>query len=84
MAEDRRHDCIETTFVELLTVIQEVSATDDEACAMFEYMLATGRIGIVGVPTAGAASPTPAVLRKRREAARVVACEPFPTPARSA
>ena len=46
--EGQTHGYVETTLLELLTVIDEVVETEEEAFAVLESMLAEGRISVVG------------------------------------
>lgn len=44
--ESQSHEYVETTLLELLTAIDRVVETDDEAFAVLESMLAEGRISL--------------------------------------
>ena len=46
--EGQTHRYVETTLLELVTVIDEVVETEEEAFAVLESMLAEGRISVVG------------------------------------
>jgi hypothetical protein len=47
MLDGPRSERIETTLLELLEAIQEAASDDDEAFAVFEYMLARNRISVM-------------------------------------
>lgn len=84
MADERSRERIETTLLELLTAIQEVSASEDEAFRVLESMRAQGRIGSVGGPPTRAVSATRALPQAGRVAASVGASRSFGNHVRSA
>jgi hypothetical protein len=48
--ESRSNEYVETTLLELLTAIDEVVATQDEAFAVLESLLSEGRISLIDQP----------------------------------